>query len=198
MGAIASRITSLKIVYSSVYSGADQRKYQSSASLALVWGIHRWPVNSPHKWCRYWIPLITLDDRNTLRHWGRGKMAAIFQTTFSNEFSAMLNIWNYYALPISRGHFSPNNSRKTPIPPPNVRGMGTFREFELWPKVCPRSCCECNVVLYYTATYQESISVIEGYKPALIFIILKWGPWIISQLLIFKRILNTVRVNTRL
>ena len=29
--------------------GADQRKHQSSASLAFVWGIHRWPVNSPHK-----------------------------------------------------------------------------------------------------------------------------------------------------
>ena len=26
------------------------RKYQSSASLAFVRGIHRWPVNSPHKW----------------------------------------------------------------------------------------------------------------------------------------------------
>ena len=32
------------------YSGADQRKHQSSASLAFVQGIHRWPVNSPHKW----------------------------------------------------------------------------------------------------------------------------------------------------
>ena len=36
-------------VKSIVYSGADQRKYQSSASLAFVRGIHRWPVNSPHK-----------------------------------------------------------------------------------------------------------------------------------------------------
>ena len=34
---------------STVYSGADQRKYQSSASLAFVKGIHRWSVNSPHK-----------------------------------------------------------------------------------------------------------------------------------------------------
>ena len=32
------------------YSGADQRKHQSSASLAFVLGIHRGPVNSPHKW----------------------------------------------------------------------------------------------------------------------------------------------------
>ena len=50
MGAIASLITSLTIVYSTVNSDADQRKHQSSASLAFVWGIHRGPVNSPHKW----------------------------------------------------------------------------------------------------------------------------------------------------
>ena len=50
MGAIASQITSLTIVYSTVYSGADQSKHQSSSSLAFVWGIHRGPVNSPHKW----------------------------------------------------------------------------------------------------------------------------------------------------
>ena len=49
MGAMASQITSLTSVYSTVHSGADQRKRQSSASLAFVWGIHRWPVNSPHK-----------------------------------------------------------------------------------------------------------------------------------------------------
>ena len=49
MGAMASQITSLTIVYSTVYSGADQRKHQSSASLAIVQGIHRGPVNS-HKW----------------------------------------------------------------------------------------------------------------------------------------------------
>ena len=50
MGAMTSQISSLTIVYSSVHSGADQRKHQSSASLAFVRGIHRWPVNSPHKW----------------------------------------------------------------------------------------------------------------------------------------------------
>ena len=32
-----------------VYSGADQRKHQSPASLAFMRGIHRWAVNSPHK-----------------------------------------------------------------------------------------------------------------------------------------------------
>ena len=41
MTTIASQITSLMAVYSTVYSDANQRKHQSSASLAFVWGIHR-------------------------------------------------------------------------------------------------------------------------------------------------------------
>ena len=48
--AIAFQINSLTTVYSTVYSDADQRKHQSSASLAFVRGIHRGLVNSPHKW----------------------------------------------------------------------------------------------------------------------------------------------------
>ena len=50
MGTIASQITRLTTVYSTVYSDANQRKHQSSASLAFVRGIHWGPVNSPHKW----------------------------------------------------------------------------------------------------------------------------------------------------
>ena len=49
MSAMAPQIANLTIVYLTVYSDADQRKHQSSASLAFVRGIHRWPVNSPHK-----------------------------------------------------------------------------------------------------------------------------------------------------
>ena len=61
MGAMASQITSSIIVYSTVYSGADQRKHQSSASLAFARGIHRWPVNSPHKWPVTW-KMFPFDD----------------------------------------------------------------------------------------------------------------------------------------
>ena len=50
MGAMASQITSITMVSSIVYSDTNERKHQSSASLAFVWGIHRWPVNSSHKW----------------------------------------------------------------------------------------------------------------------------------------------------
>ena len=41
MTTMASQITSPTVVYSTVYSDAFQRKHQSSASLAFVWGIHR-------------------------------------------------------------------------------------------------------------------------------------------------------------
>ena len=49
VSASASQITIFTIVYSTIYSGVDQRKHQSSASLVFVRGIHRWPVNSLHK-----------------------------------------------------------------------------------------------------------------------------------------------------
>ena len=49
MSSMASQITSLTIVYSTVYSGADQKTYLSSVSLLFVRRIHRWPLNSPHK-----------------------------------------------------------------------------------------------------------------------------------------------------
>ena len=71
MRAMASQITSLTIVYSTAYSGADQRKHQSSASLAFVRGIHRWPVNSPHKGpvTRKMFPF----DDVIMIHWGLNK-----------------------------------------------------------------------------------------------------------------------------
>ena len=49
MSAMASQITGVTIVYSTVCHGADQRKHLSFASLAFVMEIHRWPVDSPHK-----------------------------------------------------------------------------------------------------------------------------------------------------
>ena len=44
MSVIASEITRISMVYSTVGSGADQRKHEISASLAFVRGIHRWPI----------------------------------------------------------------------------------------------------------------------------------------------------------
>ena len=61
MGVMASQITSLTIVYWTVYSGAEQRKHQGSASLAFMRGIQRWLVNSPHKWPVTW-KMCPFDD----------------------------------------------------------------------------------------------------------------------------------------
>ena len=67
MSTIASQITSLMNVFSTVYSDADQRKHQSSASLAFVRGIHRGPVNSPHKW-QLTRKMFPFDDVIMLHH----------------------------------------------------------------------------------------------------------------------------------
>ena len=61
MGAMASQITGVSIVSSTVCSGAYHGKHQSSASLVFVRGIHGKPVNSPHKGpvTRKLFPLMT-------------------------------------------------------------------------------------------------------------------------------------------
>ena len=92
MGAIASQITSLTIVYSIVYSGADQRKHQSSASLAFVRGIHREPVNSPHKWpvTRKMFPF---DDVIMLR-WRRSVFSCHkFNLNIANSGAELVKLW---------------------------------------------------------------------------------------------------------
>ena len=52
MTTMASQVTSLTVVYSTVYPDADQRKHQSSSSLAFVWGIHRsrWIPRTKGQW----------------------------------------------------------------------------------------------------------------------------------------------------
>ena len=73
MSAMASQITGLTIVYPSVYSQI-QRNYQIPASLAFVRGIHRWPVNFPHKEPVIWkmFPfndvIITRNERVNCSH----------------------------------------------------------------------------------------------------------------------------------
>ena len=61
MSTMALQFTILTIVYSTVYWCADQRKHHSSASLAVVRGIHRWPVNSPHNGPVTW-KMFPFDD----------------------------------------------------------------------------------------------------------------------------------------
>ena len=73
---MTSQITSLTIAYSTVYSGTDQRKYQSFASVASVRGIQRWPMNSPHKGpvTRKLFPFddVIMDNRRLCWHAWKG------------------------------------------------------------------------------------------------------------------------------
>ena len=89
MSAKASQITSLMIVYSTVYSGADQIKHQSSASRAFVRGIHRWPVNSPHKGpvTRKMFPFDDIIMSHPLDHWTLNRIHS--SLTMSSRFCAM-------------------------------------------------------------------------------------------------------------
>ena len=87
MSAVVSQITSISTVCSTVSSDADQRKHQSSASLAFVWRIHRWPVNSPHKRPVMWkiFPfdeIIMMVLFFALIHWY--KFQQIYQHTYSH------------------------------------------------------------------------------------------------------------------
>ena len=100
MGAMASQITSLTIVHSTVYSGADQSKHQSSASLAFVWGIHRGPVNSPHKWpvTRKMFPFddvtvfIFYCGLMLLRH-AHGRFCQVDFTSYNTYWSCEADHW---------------------------------------------------------------------------------------------------------
>ena len=98
MGVIVSQITSLPIVYSTVYSSAGQRKHQSSVSLAFVCGIHWWSLNSPHKWPVTW-KMFPFDDvimfpwyafLTLLTHWGRVMHICVIDLTSIGSDNGLL------------------------------------------------------------------------------------------------------------
>ena len=103
MSAMASQITSLTIVYSTVYSDADQRKHQSSASLAFVRGIHRWPMNCPHKWpvTRKMFPFDDVVMMASTSYGGKLSIKVHLQWLCMSDGSFVLSAWeNYPQAPI--------------------------------------------------------------------------------------------------
>ena len=106
MSAMASQITSLTIVCSTIYQGADRRKHQSSASLASVRGLHRWLVNSPHK------GPVTLKMFPLWRH----------HVTFQLKTQGQHRGWWYHVL-----HFSCVNGRHRGT----IRGK-KWVDFDFW------------------------------------------------------------------
>ena len=111
VGAIASQIISLTIVYSIVYSDANQRKHQSSVSLAFVRGIHRSPVNSLHKWpvTREMFPFddVILDMKRVIR-------SSALQTMIWKEW------WNIKWIREKNGGISSELQ--------NIKGMAEYSE----------------------------------------------------------------------
>ena len=101
ISAMASQITGVSIVYSTICSGANQRKHQSSVSLAFVKGTHWWQVNSPHKgpvlgnmfpsiwWCHH----ETGDLMQDFICWQRATTADLYQTNSMSWYS--MSSWLY-------------------------------------------------------------------------------------------------------
>ena len=115
---MASQITSLMIVSSTIYSGADQRKHQSSASLVFVRGIHRWPGNSQHK-RPVTRKMFPFDDVIVYR--------TDFTTRLWAHISNIVEKWSYsYAWPLftkktpSYKYRNPHFKPKTVWRPPHV------------------------------------------------------------------------------
>ena len=167
MSVMASQITSLTIVYSTVYSGADHRKHQSSLSLAFVRGIHQWLVNSPHKgpvtlkMCPFddvimtpWIDTCSASIHNLNQCW------LIMNWTLSQKFCWSLKprIWHhfpwlnimFYTIPVagdarlSRGitrrysyAFTPRNPRTTNIWKRQPRLSESHRHADQIDVLCP-------------------------------------------------------------
>ena len=94
MGTIASQTTSLMIVYSTIYSDADQRKYQSSASLAFARGIHWALVNSPYKWPvrRKMFPFDDVIMNRLAQDWGNFNCQCIGVTIVSHHAIDLCNL----------------------------------------------------------------------------------------------------------
>ena len=105
-GAMASQITSLTILYSTVYSSANQRKHQSAASLVFVRGTHQWTVNSSYKWpvTRKMFPFDDVSKHKIYRPSRRNTMIyiycrSIFRWTYVSrgfKFSSSHNESTYY------------------------------------------------------------------------------------------------------
>ena len=104
MSAMAPEITSLTIVYSIVYSGTGQRKHQSFASqLASLRGIHRLPVNSPHKG-----PVTRKKNKIFRKH--NPQMRAMYLVSFANSSSALCTTF----LSVQSHNLGPDSLQRCP------------------------------------------------------------------------------------
>ena len=138
------------IVYSTVHSGADQRKHQSSASLAFVRGIQRWPVNYPHKGpvTRKMFPL---DDviMNYLSQWCHISVmvswfagsSAIFSTFFSEQLQGKHKMLQY--LPSVMGNQPP------PFSVSNLESVSIALRHYIYVRARDFRRADCDMCMWY-------------------------------------------------
>ena len=86
MTTMSSQITSLTVVYSTVYSDADQRKHQSSASLAFLWGNHR----------SRWIPRTNVQLRGKCFHLMTSSWIILERRRVGNQNKILVDFISYF------------------------------------------------------------------------------------------------------
>ena len=170
MSEIASQITSLTIVYSIIYSDADQRKHQSSASRAFVWGIHRGPVNSLHKWPVTWkmfpfhdVILVSIlkENNGAIKRldWIMPELHLFLVLYPSTPLSLPLSLDTVYSKQIpyrltEDWHTMRLNGLKTDIIPFPINPLTTWQSFLKhvisFPDIVPYNCniSEWNLIYY--------------------------------------------------
>ena len=109
MDTVGSQITSLTIVYSTVYSGADQRKHQSSASLAFVWGNS--PVTGQRAgnaekvsiWWRHHVAEYATGPWNKMSYWWNRNHLPHQRLTFFDNF--LCSKWRKFSVSMNMKTF---------------------------------------------------------------------------------------------
>ena len=137
MGTVASQVTSLTIVYTTVYSDADQNKHQSSASLAFVWGLHR----------DRWIPRTKGQLRGKCFHLMTSScgglpcsfsdLAHYNDVIISAMASQITSVSIVYSTVCSRTDKRKHQSSASPVNSPH---KGLWREASMFSLICAWTC----------------------------------------------------------
>ena len=165
MTTIASQITSVTVVYSNVYSDADQRKHQSSASLAFVWGIHPAQRASYAEnvsiWWRHHVPQ-DFAKRTVFFILGRSVNCMwVIYVTFISDISTVI-------IPNSKG---PRIDIDLTLTRRESIGSMPYRIDAIWVTasyICKKMVTRCGLITKLCLTY----------CPLYILVILTCGTWI--------------------